>query len=157
MPFKQFGKLSAVAVVAVAALIGASAPASASNYIVVNLPMTSTGADGIGCAGDVWATGNVYPDGDVPGTVDLQLKGWLKVFGVPAPWCSVTAFVDWRNLDTGASGSGSVFLGRGNGTPFFWMSPQIANLRLVTGRGQVAFTINTNFPHTPSETTFAVY
>lgn len=157
MSFNQFGKISAVSAVAIAALVGASAPAAASNYIPVSLPMTTTGADGLACSGDVWAEGNVYPDGDVPGTVDLQFKGWLKVFGVPAPWCSVTAVVDWRNHDTGATGSGSVFLGGGNGTPFFWMAPQNGNVRLVTGRGQVTFTINTNFPHTPSETTFAVY
>ncbi|WP_460697739.1 hypothetical protein [Nocardia thraciensis] len=154
---KKIGTVSAVAAVAIAALVGASAPAAASNYIPVSLPMTSTGAHGLGCAGEVWGEGNVYPDGDVPGTVDLQLKGWLKVFGVPAPWCSVTAVVDWHNLDTGASGSGSVFLGSGNGFPFWWGGPQLGNVRLVTGPGQVRFTLNTDLPHTESVTTFAVY
>ncbi|MEU1984056.1 hypothetical protein [Nocardia sp. NPDC019395] len=157
MSLARFGKLSAVAAVMTAALAGASAPAVASNYIPVDLPMTSTGAHGLGCAGEVWGVGNVYPDGDVPGTVDLQLKGWLKVLGVPAPWCSVTATVHWRNLDTGAAGEGSVFLGRGNGMPFFWVAPQLGNVRLVTGAGRVTFTIDTGLPHTESVTTFAVY
>ncbi|NNH72284.1 hypothetical protein HLB23_20880 [Nocardia uniformis] len=157
MAYKQLGKISAVAAVAVAALVGASAPAAASNYERVSLPMTVTGAHGLGCAGDVWAEGNVYPDGDVAGTVDLQLKGWLKVLGVPAPWCSVTATVDWRNLTTGATGSGSVFLGSGNGFPFFWVAPQIGNVRLVTGAGDVTFTLRTDLPHSESVTTFRVY
>ncbi|MBL1077707.1 hypothetical protein JK358_25220 [Nocardia sp. 2] len=157
MPLGRLGTLTAAAALATATLIGTSAPASASNYIPVELPLTTTGADGLGCSGDVWAIGNVYPDGDVAGTVDLNVRGWLKVFGVPAPWCSVTATVNWHNLDTGASGWGSVFLGSGNGTPFFWLAPQAGNVRLVTGAGRVAFSLNTNFPHSPSETTFTVY
>ncbi|WP_280227557.1 hypothetical protein [Nocardia farcinica] len=79
------------------------------------------------------------------------------MLGVPAPWCSVTATVDWRNLDTGATGSGSVFLGSGNGFPFFWAGPQLGNLRLVTGAGQVQFTLRTDLPHAPSTTTVTVY
>ncbi|VFA95522.1 hypothetical protein [Nocardia farcinica] len=153
----QRTRVTAVAALAVGAVIAASAPASASTYLPVELPMATTAAHGLGCAGEVWAVGNVYPDGDVPGTVDLQLKGWLKVLGIPAPWCSVTATVDWRNLDTGATGSGSVFLGSGNGFPFFWAGPQLGNLRLVTGAGQVQFTLRTDLPHAPSITTVTVY
>ncbi|GAB4588251.1 hypothetical protein [Nocardia sp. IFM 10818] len=157
MSYRQLGKITAITTVAIAALIGASTPAAASNYIPVSLPLTTTGAHGLGCSGDVWAEGNVYPDGDVPGTVILQLRGWLKVLGVPAPWCSVTAIVDWHNNDTGASGSESVFLGSGNGFPFWWGGPQLGNLRIVTGPGQVTFTLKTDLPHSPSVTTFAVY
>ncbi|MBF6210037.1 hypothetical protein IU433_03215 [Nocardia puris] len=155
-PVKASRAFAATAV-AVAAVIGASAPASASNYIPVELPLATTAAHGLGCAGDVWAIGNVYPDGDVAGTVDLQVQGWLKVLGVPAPWCSVTATVHWHNHDTGARGSGSVFLGAGNGTPFFWIRPQLGNVRLVTGAGNVTFTLTTDLPHAPSTTTFRVY
>src|SRR5690606_3268011 len=149
-------RLSAAAAATVALTL-AAAPAAASNYDSVELPLATTAAHGLGCAGDVWAIGNVYPDGDVPGAVDFQLKGWLKVLGVPAPWCSVTATVHWRNLDTGANGSGTGFLGACNGFPFWWMAPQIANLRLTPGPGLVEFTLTTDLPHAPSVTTFRVY
>src|SRR5690606_37825377 len=108
-------RMSAVAAATAALVLGATSPASASNYLPIELPLATTAAHGLGCAGDVWAVGNVYPDGDVPGVVDLQLKDWLKVLNVPAPWCSVTPTVHWRNLDTGASGASSAFLGAGNG------------------------------------------
>ncbi|MFI5716139.1 hypothetical protein [Nocardia sp. NPDC051750] len=157
MSSERIGRFAAVAAVTGAVLAATSAPATASNYLPVDLPMTSTAAHGPGCGGEVWGGGNVYPDGDVPGTVDLQLKGWLKVFGIPAPWCSVTATVHWRNLDTGAAGAGSVSLGQGNGTPFFWAAPQLGNIRLITGAGRVTFTLTTDLPHTGSTTTFTVY
>lgn len=147
---------AAAAAAAAALMIGASAPASASEYLPVELPLVTTAAHGLGCVGDVWAVGNVYPSGP-HGQVDLQLKGWLKVFGVPAPWCSVTATVHWRNLDTGATGAASDFLGDGNGFPFWWVAPQIGNLRLNTGPGRVEFTLTTDLPHAPSVTTFTVY
>ncbi|WP_157172103.1 hypothetical protein [Nocardia higoensis] len=150
-------RMSAVVAATAALTIGAASPAWASNYLPIELPLATTAAHGLGCAGDVWAVGNVYPDGDVPGVVDLQLKGWLKVLGVPAPWCSVTPTVHWRNLDTGASGSGSAFLGAGNGFPFWWLAPQIANLRLAPGPGRVEFTLTTDLPHAASVTTFTVY
>ncbi|MGF0315466.1 hypothetical protein [Nocardia fluminea] len=155
MSHHKLAKISLAASAVVAALIATSAPAAASNYIPVELPMTTTGAHGLGCSGDVWAVGNVYPDGDVPGTVDLQLKGWLKVLGVPAPWCTLAPTVRWHNLDTGATGQASTSLGAWQ--PFFWSAPVVGNLRLVTGPGQVEFTLTTDLPHTPSVTNFRVY
>ncbi|SLJ83187.1 Uncharacterised protein [Mycobacteroides abscessus subsp. abscessus] len=50
-----------------------------------------------------------------------------------------------------------MFLGSGNGFPFFWAGPQLGNLRLVTGAGQVQFTLRTDLPHAPSTTTVTVY
>lgn len=154
MTQQHLGKLTLGAGAVIAALIATSAPAAASNY-TFSLPMTTTGAYGLGCSGDVWADGAGSTDGEVPGTVSIQLKGWLKVFGVPAPWCTLAPTVQWHNLDTGATGSTSV--GLVNVQPFFWSYPVVGNIRLVTGPGPVEFTITTDLPHTPSVTTVQVY
>ncbi|WP_141718134.1 hypothetical protein [Nocardia altamirensis] len=151
-------KLSSVLVGAgvLAAMIGLSAPASASEYRSFDLPLLTTGADGLGCAGDVWGIGQSYPQGDVPGQVSLQLKGWLKVFGVPAPWCELTPTVHWRNFTTGESGAVPVRLG--NWQPFFWVAPKVGNIdHLYTGAGDVEISITTNYPHSPSVTRVTVY
>jgi len=137
------------------AVIGASAPAAAANFEPVEIPRMSTAAHGPGCAGDVWGTGNVYPDGDVPGTAIIQLQGSLEVLGVPAPWCDLAPTLHWRNLDTGAAGAAAVPLQQV--MPFFWTYPKVGNVHLVTGPGLVEVTMTTDLPHTPSVTTFRVY
>ncbi|WP_410875697.1 hypothetical protein [Nocardia sp. A7] len=154
MSRNKLGKLTLGASAVIAALIATSAPAAAANY-TFDLPMTTTGAYGLGCSGDVWAEGSGSTDSQVPGTVSLQLKGWLKVFGVPAPWCTLAPTVHWRNLDTGATGWATVDLRSVHA--FFWSYPVIGNIRLVTGPGRVEFALTTDLPHTPSVTTVQVY
>lgn len=162
MAHKRFRLMLAGSALGLAALVAGGAPASATVQEAVGLPKTFTDAHGPGCAGEVWGSGWVYPKHELPGlagTVTLRLDGWMKVLGVPAPWCSLAPTVRWRNLTTGAMGSASAPLGTPPGAlDILWLTaPRSGFLNLETGAGRVEFRLDTDLPHSPSVTVFNVY
>jgi len=71
---------------------------------------------------------------------------WVKAtptFGGP---CSVTVFVNWRNLDTGASGSVPARATDGSN----WnQAPGTSFVNVPTGRGRIAVSVTTDRPNLP--------
>ncbi|MFI6369195.1 hypothetical protein ACIBG0_41605 [Nocardia sp. NPDC050630] len=140
-----------------AALLAGTAPAEAEDP-TFDLPRMSTGADGFACAGDV--SGQIITHPNHQGWVDIRLRGSLKAFGIPAPWCQLAATVEWRNLDTGKSGSVQIPMYAEGNSVYFWAIPlfsdRVGGGYAISGSGEVEFTLNTNYPHTPSATNVTV-
>ncbi|WP_245669535.1 hypothetical protein [Nocardia speluncae] len=109
------------------------------------------------CVGMLSAAGVAY-DGPLseyhvfPGTahsIELRVTQGFSPLGNFAPTllaCDVTAILDWRNLDTGRSGSVSHFIPAGNTSsrPFF--------MHVDSGPGRVALTLRTDRPSVPATT-----
>lgn len=122
----------------------------------VNLPPVLTLGDGI-CAGIFSAQGAAF-DGplwdysDARGAVhsiEMRISQGFSPLGEWAPTilaCDVTTIIDWKNLDTGQSGSVSQFVPAGNnGT-----NPAYAYVG--TGPGRVQLTVRTDRPSIPVST-----
>ncbi len=109
------------------------------------------------CVGMLTAAGVAY-DGPLaeyhvfPGTahsIELRITQGFSPLGDYAPTvlaCDVTAIVDWRNLDTGDSGSVSRFVPAGStgARPLF--------VHVDSGPGRVALTLRTDRPGIPAST-----
>lgn len=107
------------------------------------------------CVGMLSAAGVAY-DGPLsqyhvfPGTahsIELRITQGFSPLGNFAPTvlaCDVTAIVDWRNLDTGRSGSVSHFIpaGHTSSRPFY--------MHVDSGPGRVALTVRTDRPSVPA-------
>lgn len=107
------------------------------------------------CVGMLSAAGVAY-DGPLsqyhvfPGTahsIELRITQGFSPLGNWAPTllaCDVTVIVDWRNLDTGRSGSVSQFIPAGHTSswPFY--------LLVDSGPGRVALTLRTDRPSVPA-------
>ncbi|TCN50197.1 hypothetical protein EV641_113178 [Rhodococcus sp. SMB37] len=109
------------------------------------------------CAGMMVASGTAF-DGPLyhystfPGAthaIDLRISQGFSPLGEWAPTilaCDVTAIVDWRNLDTGRSGSVSQFI------PASHTSTRPMNVLVNTGPGRVQLTLRTDHPSIPVST-----
>ncbi|WP_245649511.1 hypothetical protein [Nocardia shimofusensis] len=107
------------------------------------------------CVGMLSAAGVAY-DGPLseyhtfPGTahsIELRITQGFSPLGNFAPTilaCDVTAIVDWRNLDTGRSGSVSHFIPASNNVsrPFY--------VHVDSGPGRVVLTVRTDRPSVPA-------
>ena len=109
------------------------------------------------CAGILSASGTAY-DGplyeysNAPGSthsVELRITQGFSPLGEWAPTflaCDVTAIIDWRNFDTGQSGSVSHFV------PARHSSTTPMVVQVHTGPGRVQLTLRTDRPNIPVST-----
>ncbi|MFC4605635.1 hypothetical protein [Rhodococcus kronopolitis] len=113
------------------------------------------------CAGMLTAAGNAF-DGplgqysEVPGavhSVELRITQGFSPLGEWAPTilaCDVNAIVDWRNLDTGQSGTVTRYVPASNTSSW----PMI--VQVGTGPGRVQLTMRTDRPSLPVSTEVVV-
>lgn len=113
------------------------------------------------CAGMLTASGTAF-DGplgkysEVPGavhSVELRIAQGFSPLGEWAPTvlaCDVTAVVDWRNLDTGQSGTVSRYVPAAN------TSSRPMDVQVGTGPGRVQLTMRTDRPSVPVSTEVVV-
>lgn len=126
----------------------------------VNMAPVWTLGDGI-CAGMLTASGTAF-DGplgqysEVPGavhSVELRItQGFspLGEWGSTTLACNVTAVIDWRNLDTGQSGTASRYIPASKTSSF----PTV--MQVGTGPGRVRLTMRTDGPSIPVSTDVVV-
>ncbi|GAB2687264.1 hypothetical protein [Nocardia thraciensis] len=140
MPFEKtpvrggIAVAAALAVISVGAGTAAAAPASADLGVLHSL-------------GDVcYGQARTGISADRPGTARFGVS-WVKytpTFGTP---CNVTVFANWRNLDTGASGSVGVPVSDGTS----WnQTPNTDFAEVPTGPGRISVTVTTDRPHIPA-------
>ncbi|MEV0061420.1 hypothetical protein [Nocardia sp. NPDC050718] len=150
---QYLGRAAIVAAAAGGLLLGTTATASAAT----TLAPTYTLATGWTCAGQVDGTAIPGPsDYSGPGEAAVYLRGtfWSATPGSHESGCSVTATVDWRNLDTGASGSTATVVAGG---PAGQTGPAVGVL-LPTGPGRIEATVRTTpLAHLPGTTQFTVF
>ncbi|WP_306356544.1 MULTISPECIES: hypothetical protein [unclassified Nocardia] len=146
------GRTAVLGIAVTAALVATTGTASAATAF----SPTYTLATGWTCAGEVSGTAIPGPsDYSAPGEAAVYLRGtfWSATPGSHQSGCSVTATVDWRNLDTGASGSTATVV---VGGPFGETGPATGVL-LPTGPGRVEATVSTApLLHHPGQATFTV-
>ncbi|MBL1075905.1 hypothetical protein JK358_16025 [Nocardia sp. 2] len=93
--------------------------------------------------------GPLYEYSEAPGAVHSIVFRLTQGFSPIGEWgphllaCDVTAVVDWRNLDTGATGSVSRFIPAGQRS-----APAI--VLAETGPGRVQVTVRTDRPNVPA-------
>ncbi|WP_280255310.1 hypothetical protein [Nocardia wallacei] len=139
MPFEKLGRggivlAAAAAVVFSGAGSASAAPESADLGVLHSLGDT--------CYGQARTGISAFQ----PGIARFGVS-WVRytpTFGTP---CNVTVFVNWRNLDTGASGSVGVPVSDGTS----WnQTPSTDMAEVPTGPGRVSVTASTDRPHIPA-------
>ncbi|TJZ80450.1 hypothetical protein FCG67_04705 [Rhodococcus oryzae] len=86
-------------------------------------------------------------------SVEMRIAQGFSPLGEWAPTilaCDVTAIVDWRNLDTGQSGTVSKYVPAGN------TSTRPMLMHVGTGPGRVQLTMRTDRPSIPVSTEVVV-
>ncbi|MEV0335793.1 hypothetical protein [Nocardia sp. NPDC050717] len=148
----HLGRAGIVATAAAGLLLGTTSPASAATTI----PPTYTLATGWTCAGQIDGTALPGPsDYSAPGEAAVYLRGtfWSATPGSHESGCTVTATVEWRNLDTGASGSAATVV---VGGPSGQTGPAVG-VKLPTGPGRVEASVRTTpLAHLPASVQFTV-
>ncbi|MEV6064035.1 hypothetical protein [Nocardia asteroides] len=149
---KNIARAAIVAAASTGVLLGATTTASAATTI----PPTYTLATGWTCAGQVDGTAIPGPsDYSAPGEAAIYLRGtfWSATPGSHESGCSVTATVEWRNLDTGAAGSTAVVVAGGPAG----QTGRAVGVVLPTGAGRIEASVRTTpLAHLPGTVRFAV-
>ncbi|MFI6870318.1 hypothetical protein [Nocardia sp. NPDC050406] len=120
-----------------------------------NLSPVLTVGNGV-CAGILQAGGTsfdgpLYEYSEAPGATHSVVLRITQGFSPIGEWgpqllaCDVTAVVDWRNLDTGQTGSVSRFVPA-------WQRSTPAIVLADTGPGRVQLTLRTDRPNIPAST-----
>ena len=151
---QHLGRAAIVAAAACGLLLGTTTTAASA---ATTMAPTYTLATGWTCAGQVDGTAIPGPsDYSGPGEAAVYLRGtfWSATPGSHESGCSVTATVDWRNLDTGASGSVATVV---VGGPAGQTGPAVGVV-LATGPGRIEATVRTTpLAHLPATTQFTVF
>ncbi|MFC4124421.1 hypothetical protein [Nocardia rhizosphaerae] len=150
--YQLIGRATLVTAAATGLILGTTTTASAAT----SFGPTYTLATGWTCAGQVDGTAIPGPsDYSGPGEAAVYLRGtfWSATPGSHESGCSVTATVEWRNLDTGASGSTATVV---VGGPAGQTGPAVGVL-LPTGPGRIEAAVRTTpLAHLPGTTQFTV-
>ncbi|MFD6155686.1 hypothetical protein ACFWF7_11365 [Nocardia sp. NPDC060256] len=127
------------------ALLATNATATADDALGTQLGYTNTLCyDPLTFATITGNAGN-RPDVGGPGgaSVWYGIQHYLFVY----PPCTVTVFANWRNLDTGDSGSVPVLVSGGWGFALPANPGAVGRADLPTGRGRISITTTTDRPH----------
>ncbi|MFE3546821.1 hypothetical protein ACFXK0_27990 [Nocardia sp. NPDC059177] len=148
----HIGRVATVAAASAALLLGTTTQAAAAT----SFAPAYTLATGWTCAGQVDGTAIPGPsDYSAPGEAAVYLRGtfWSATPGSHESGCTVTATVEWRNLDTGASGASALVVAGGPAG----QTGRAVGVVLPTGPGRIEASVRTTpLAHLPGSAQFTV-
>jgi|GEM_PF-6667148 len=140
-----------LALLAAAGAIAATTGTASADQVTTFSPALTAGGGAFPCFGQIEAFHD--PQNTYFGKQTVWVRADFTFLPIPTGVCSAMATLNWRNIDTGASGTfPPVWLG--DGTPFGPTNALWVPETLPTGPGQIQVTIDTNYPHVAGTGTY---